>query len=438
MKFRRGAMELKDVLVLGILVISCTVGFVIYTSHARNKAQAELRAAQAAREERERAEKEARERRLREDEEFARKKREARLAKEKEEEERDAAERERKRLAAAAEAELQKRQAELRKFKDAFNDGLEAFSKVFVLARDVPSEEKPRTVTTRRSFWCAFASYPEEKRLYKIDAEPVGHMTVLAHTGDSEPEPVDAVQFAARLKTERSATVTELGRLYITGVKPPAETMFEIPEQGCDFRIIESNLKDFYPAFVALDIRAPDLRFKVRLVSGNGKTNITLGEFGYEEAVPRSLIENAIRDKLGKNAVAKVSAKSAVKKPKFKRTAVLYDGEYIKEQIGGPTLVPRNYRYIGTNRYATDKYGRAASEFHAKWKALHDRAVREDEREQEIEAEYQAALEKERLENASKLAKAKSSADSEDAIESALSSCKLSVVLVSSTRGGKR
>ena len=438
MKFRRGAMELKDVLVLGILVISCTVGFVIYTSHARNKAQAELRAAQAAREERERAEKEARERRLREDEEFARKKREARLAKEKEEEERDAAERERKRLAAAAEAELQKRQAELRKFKDAFNDGLEGFSKVFVLARDVPSEEKPRTVTTRRSFWCAFASYPEEKRLYKIDAEPGGRMTVLSYTGESAPDPVDEGQFAARLKTERSATITELGRLYITGVKPPAETMFEIPEQGCDFRIIESNLKDFYPAFVALDIRAPDLRFKVRLVSGNGKTNITLGEFGYEEAVPRSLIENAIRDKLGKNAVAKVSAKSAVKKPKFKRTAVLYDGEYIKEQIGGPTLVPRNYRYIGTNRYTRDKYSRAASEFHAKWKTLYDRAVREDKREQEIEAEYQAVLERERLENERKLAKAKSSADSGDVIETALSSCKLSVVQISTGNSGKR
>ena len=419
MKFKRGAMELKDVIVLGILVIICVVGFVMYTSHARDKALAEQRAAQTAREERERSEREARDRRIREEEEFERKRREAKLAKEKEEEERAAAEQERKRLAAVAEAELQRKQAELRKWKDAYNDGL-------------------RAVTTRRSYWCAFASYPEEKRLYKIDAEPGGHMTVLAHTGDSEPEPVDAVQFAARLKTERSATVTEQGRLYITGVKPPAESMFSIPEQGCDFRIIEANLKDFYPAFVALDIRAPDLRFKVRLVSGNGKTNITLGEFGYDEAIPRSVMENAIHDKLGKNALAKVSTKSAVKKPKFKRTAMLYDGEYIKEQIGGPTLVPRNYRYIGTNRYATDKYGRAASEFHAKWKALHDRAVREDEREQEIEAEYQAALEKERLENASKLAKAKSSADSEDAIESALSSCKLSVVLVSSTRGGKR
>ena len=438
MKFKRGAMELKGVLILGILVIVCVVGFVMYTSHARNKALAELRAAQIAREERERFEREARERRIREEEEFERKRREAKLAKEKEEEERAAAEQERKRLAAEAEAELQRRQAELRKWKDAYNDGLQSFSKVFVLARDVPSEEKPRAVETRRSFWCAFASYPEEKRLYKIDAEPGGHMTVIAHTGDSMPEPVDAVQFAARLKTERSATVTEQGRLYITGVKPPAESMFSIPEQGCDFRIIEANLKDFYPAFVALDIRAPDLRFKVRLVSGNGKTYITLGEFGYDEAIPRSVMENAIHDKLGKNALAKVSTKSAVKKPKFKRTAMLYDGEYIKKQIGGPTLVPRNYRYIGTNRYATDKYGRAASEFHAKWKALHDRAVREDEREQEIEAEYQAALEKERLENASKLAKAKSSADSEDAIESALSSCKLSVVLVSSTRGGKR
>ena len=438
MKFKRGAMELKYVLILGIFVIVCVVGFVMYTSHARDKALAELRATQIAREERERSEREARERRIREEEEFERKRREAKLAKEKEEEERAAAEQERKRLAAVAEAELQRKQAELRKWKDAYNDGLQSFSKVFVLARDVPSEEKPRTVATRRSFWCAFASYPEEKRLYKIDAEPGGHMTVLAHTGDSMPEPVDAVQFAARLKTERSATVTEQGRLYITGVKPPAESMFSIPEQGCDFRIIEANLKDFYPAFVALDIRVPDLRFKIKVVSGYGKTNITLGEFGYDEAIPRSLIENAMRDTISKGAVANASAKSAVKKPKFKRTAMLYDGEYIKKQIGGPTLVPRNYRYIGTNRYATDKYGRAASEFHAKWKALHDRAVREDEREQEIEAEYQAALEKERLENASKLAKAKSSADSEDAIESALSSCKLSVVLVSSTRGGKR
>ena len=429
MKFRRGAMELKDVLVLGILVISCTVGFVIYTSHARNKAQAELRAAQADREERERAEKEARERRIREEEEFERKRREAKLAKEKEEEERAAAEQERKRLAAVAEAELQRKQAELRKWKDAYNDGLQSFSKVFVLARDVPSEEKPRAVATRRSFWCAFASYPEEKRLYKIDAEPGGLMTVFAHAGDSMPEPVDAVQFAARLKTERSATVTEQGRLYITGVKPPAESMFSIPEQGCDFRIIEANLKDFYPAFVALDIRAPDLRFKVRLVSGNGKTNITLGEFGYDEAIPRKKLEDAIRGKLGRSSGLTFPAKSKVKKRTFKRTAVLYDGKHIKQQLGGPTLVPRVYEYIGTTRHKSDNY-RTEAEFRRKWEALRRQAELEDRREQEIEAEYQAALEREKLKSSWEIEMAKRAAESIDAIEAALSSCKLSVIQV--------
>ena len=429
MKFKRGAMELKDVLILGILVIVCVVGFVMYTSHARDKALAELRATQIAREERERSEREARERRIREEEEFERKRREAKLAKEKEEEERAAAEQERKRLAAVAEAELQRKQAELRKWKDTYNDGLQSFSKVFVLARDVPSEEKPRAVATRRSFWCAFAAYPEEKRLYKIDAEPGGHMTVLAHTGDSMPEPVDAVQFAARLKTERSATVTEQGRLYITGVKPSAESMFSIPEQGCDFRIIEANLKDFYPAFVALDIRAPDLRFKVRLVSGNGKTNITLGEFGYDEAIPRRKLEEAIRGKLVGASGLNSSAKSGVKKPKFKRTAVLYDGKYIKQQLGGPTLVPRVYEYIGTTRYKSDNY-RTEAEFRRKWEALHRQAELEDKREQEIEAEYQAALEREKFENERKIEMAKRAAENSDAIEAALSSCKLSVIQV--------
>ena len=421
---KRGAMELKDVFIIGGLVIACVVGFVMYSSYARDQAVAKKRAAQDAREERERLEKVERERRLKEEEEFERKQRAARLAREKEEEERAAAERERKRLAAAAEAELQKRQTELRKWKDAFNDGFDAFSKVFVLARDVPSEEKPRAVTTRRSFWCAFASYTEEKRLYKIDAEPGGRMTILSYTGESAPEPVDEGQFAARLKTERSATITEQGRLYITGVKPPAESMFEIPEQGRDFRIIESNLKDFYPAYVALDMRAPDLRFKVRLVSGNGKTNITLGEFRYDEAIPRTLMENAIRDKLGKNAVAKVSTKSAVKKPKFKRTAVLYDGEYIKQQLGGPTLVPRVYRYIGTNRSNTSDY----NGFYKKWKTLYDKAVAEDEREQKLEADYQAALERERIENDRKAATAKRQSEDVNAIEAELSKCKLALI----------
>ncbi len=429
MKFKRGAMALKDVLVLGILAVVCVVGFVMYTSYSRNKALAEQRAAQAAREAHERAERDACERRLKAEEEFERKRREAKLAREKEEEERAAAERERKRLAAEAEAEIKKKQAEMRKWKDLYSGGLQLFAKEFVFARDVPMNEKPSRVTSQQTFWCAFASYPEEKRLYKIDAEPGGRMTISVYTGESSPESVDAVKFVERLKKEKSAIVTEQGKLFITGVKPPAGSLFNIPERGNDFRIVEANLKDFYPALVALDIRVPDMRFKVRLCSGNGKINVAIGEFGYDEAIPRRKLEEAIRGKLIGASSLNSSAKSRVKKPKFKRTAVLYDGKYIKQQLGGPTLVPRVYEYIGTTRYKSDNY-RTDAEFRRKWEALHRQAELEDKREQEIETEYQAALERERFENERKIEMAKRAAENSDAIEAALSSCMLSVIQV--------
>lgn len=427
MKLKRGAVELNGVLVLCGLVLVCIAGFMYYRSQARKKAMAEQYALQVAREEREQREKEARERRIREEEEFERQKREARLAREKEEEQREAAERERRRLAVEAEAELQKKKAEMRKWKEVFTDGLRSFSKVFMLAKDVPANEKPKTVASKQSFWCAFASYPEEKRIYKIEAEPGGRMTVFSHTGESEPVIVDEEQFMARLKTERSATVTGQGKLFITGVKPPSESAFAVPERGTDFRIVERNLKDFYSAFVALGISAPNHRYKVVLRSSNGKTNVSLGEFGYDETVSRSRMENAIRAKLGRQAADASVTESKVKKPKFKRSAVLYDGKHIKQQLGGPTLVPRVYEYVGTTRYKMDNY-RTEAEFRRKWEALRRQAEMEDKREQEIEAEYKAALEQERIANERRISDAKRASDSIEAVETELSKCKIYVV----------
>ncbi|MBR4260193.1 MAG: hypothetical protein IKQ17_14270 [Kiritimatiellae bacterium] len=426
MKALHGSMDLKDIIILGVVVVAALIGWIIYSDNAKRKAIDNLNAARAALEAREKEEQAERERRLKEEEEFERKKREARLAKEREDAARESEERERKRLAAEAEAELRRKQSELAKWKAEFLAAKEGFAKEFALARDVPPADKPRTVSSRQVFWCAFSSFPDEKKLYRVEAEPGGKITVVAHSMDAAPETVDSVRFAERLKTERSATVTERGIVFVTGVKPPTEVMFAIPERGCDFRIAEANLSDFYSAFVALGMKVPDMRFKVRLRSDNGKMNLAAGEVNYDGVLPRSNLEDAMRAKLGKTAKG-ASTGSKVKRPKFQRTAVLYDGEYIKEQIGGPTLVPREYRYIGTNRHKKSDY----NGFHAKWKALYDRAVKEDEREQEIEIEYRAALERERLENEQKQANARRIAEKDDTVEAALSKCKLVLIQMS-------
>lgn len=426
MKSESGSVSLKDLIILAVIAIAAIVGLVMYNGHSKRMAEAERRAVELARENRERAEKEERERRQKEEEEFERRRREARLAKEREEAEREAADRERKRIAAEAEAEKQRQRDEIRKRRESYDAVLERFKHEFCFAAQVPAGDKPRSVAEEATFWCAFASYPSEKTIFEVKAMPGGQMEVVSLSAECASKSVDATEFANRLKVERSVTASSSGRLFLTGVKSPSGMAFPIPSKGNDFRIDEMVLKDFYPAYVALQMRTPATKFRVRLLSNNGKTNIDMGMLGYSDALDRREIEKAIGEKISAKAKKFVPQKSKIKKRKIKRTTRLYDGKYVKKGIDGVTLVPRVFEFIGTTSYKSDDY-RARNEFERKWKALHDQAMREDEEEQRLEEEYRAAVEKEREENENAQAKAASLSGDEQAIEAALSNCKIIV-----------
>ena len=426
MKSKRGSLDIKDSIILLVLAIAAIVGLLIYNSNEKKKAAAERREAEIARENRELAEKEERERRLKEEEEFERQRREARLAKERETAEREAADRERKRIAAEAEAEKQRQLDEMRKRRECYDAVLEKFKHEFCFAAQVPADDKPRSVAEETTFWCAFSSYPSEKRIFEVKAMPGGQMEVMSLSADCASESVDATEFANRLKTERSVTASSSGRVFLTGVKSPSGMAFPIPSKGNDFRIDEVTLKDFYPAYVALRLRVPGTKFRVRIVSNNSKTNIDMGMLGYSDTLDRGKIEKAIGGKISANAQKGIPQQSKVKRRKLRRTAKLYDGKYVKKGMDGVTLVPRVFEFIGTSNYKSDDY-RARNEFERKWKALHDQAMREDEEEQRLEEEYRAALEKEREANENARAKAASISGDERAIEAALLNCKIIV-----------
>lgn len=440
MKSSKNPIGPKDFVGL-ILIIFVLVGEVAYyNNYTREKAAAQERAAATKRAERERAEKEAHEARLKAEEEFERKRREARLAREREEEERLAAERERKRLSAQAEAEKLRQIAEVQKWRDDYRNAKERFRTTFEFSKDVPLSEKPRGVTESRRFWCAFSSYPAEKRIYEIRAEPGGRMEVLAIAADEASKPVECARFVERMKTERSAIVSSTGRLFLTGVKFPVGVAFDIPGRGDGFCLLEANLEDFYPAAVALGIAAPKLKFKIRLRSRDGKTNIDLGAAEYEEVLVRLLIEEAVRGKLVKTAKKRIAEASSVnkKKKKMKRTAKLYDGRHLKTGIDGVTMVPRVYEFIGTTNYKVNDY-RAEREFRAKWQKLYKQAILEDKLEEEMEADRRAALEAEQIRKDQDMARAERLAADEKAIEAELAKCKIVVEAVTvEKRAGRR
>lgn len=439
MKSYKKNLGLKDYIGL-ILVICAVVGEVAYyNKYTRERSMAQERAAATEQAERERAEKEARVARAKEEEEFERKRREVRLAREREEEERLAAERERKRLAAKAEAEKLRQIADAQKWRDDYRNAKERFKTTFEFSKDVLPSEKPRGVKEGRRFWCAFSSYPAENRIYEMHAEPGGRMEVFAITADEAPKPVEYVQFVARMKTERSAIVSSTGQLFLTGVKFPDGVEFDIPSRGNGFRLVEANLEDFYPVAVALGIAAPKLKFKMRLCSSNGKTNIDLGVFEYEEVLARFLLEEAIRGKLEKTAKKRVVEASSVnkKKKKMKRTAKLYDGKYLKTGIDGVTMVPRVYEFISTTNYKTDYY-RAEREFRAKWQKFYNQAVLEDKQEAEQEANQRASREAELMRKEQEVARAEKMAADERAIEAELEKCKIVVQAVALEKQSRR
>ena len=349
-------------------------------------------------------------------------------AKKKEEANRLAAENEKKKKLTEEAAARRRVDKERESAKKDYRRAVERLGDPFQFAKTAPKEENPKTVKERKTFWCVFSSYASDQIVYEIEAEPGGVIKSVSLSQDGERSKVDAGMIMERLKTEKFA-ITSGKKVYVGGVRSPVGN-FDVPEKGCDFSIMNASFGDFMKTAVALGMQPPDAKFKVCLKpdgAKNDKDNVFLCAVGYDDVIERKTVEEAIRRKLSNDAKRIASESSGVKRKKFKRTVMLYDGVHIKKTLDGVTMVPRTYRHLGTSEYK-QKSARTEAEFRKKWQNLYDEAVRQEQMALEVQRENLEAENRAKSEHMRKVADAERAASDETALENELSKYKIFVV----------
>ena len=371
--------------------------------------------------------------RERESEEWERMQRERRMAREREESERAAAEAEAERARrmkiAELEAERQRQIVALETAKRAYRMAKEKFAAPFSFVKSAPEDEMPQSVNEPKTFWCVFASHDVDKDIYEIKVLHGGDISVSVLSPAGMAANIDAEMFMARLKNEQYA-ITSGAKVYVGGVRIPSGT-YDVPPAGVNFSIMEACFGAFYQTAVVLGFQVPNVTYNVFLKPEKAKRhkdNIPLGTVGYDGVIGRDAMVSAIGQMLSKKAVGALLAQNgnSVKKKKFKRTVVLYDGLHIKTGIGGVTMVPRTFKHLGTSTYDTKQHD-TVSAFKRKWQSLHDEALRQERREREVEAENAAELARAKAEQQRKLEVASKTGTDAKVVEEALSKCKLVV-----------
>lgn len=422
MMLRKGAMAVKDLVMLGLAGIVMVVGIVCYTNYAEKKAEAERIAREKARAEQMERERLERERQQKEEEEFERKKREARLAREREEAEREAARLAKEKAEKEAEAERQRKQEEIDSARKGYRMAQALFSKEFRFVSDKNKSKLPYGSECAGEYWCVFSSYAEDHLIYKISFDG-GVSKVQVLSSDSLPTEMSESEFKAMYEPNRAA-VTDGSTLWMKGVKLPGG-YYEVPPREKDFRILELQIGKLYDTFAALGMEAPQIDCRVTLKSDSGKTSSVLGVFDIDEVIGRDKMEEAASAAIGKK-LGKESGGETVKRKNVRQTVVLYDGLLIKTDAKGVIHVPRVYSFHGTNQH-TGSGARAEREFRAKWKKLHAEALRQEKLVAEAEAEYRAACAAAQEKSAAKSRENSRIAGSESVIDAALAKCKLLV-----------
>ena len=422
---RKGEIPIAGIVVLSIVAIMGVAGVVMYNSHVKRERIEAARRAEMARIEREKAEEAVRTQRLKEEEEAERKRREARLAREREEEARELAERERKHKAAKEEAERQRKLEAENKRRVAYRTAQGRFLAPLDMEGNAPTGEKTQSAKVGSKFWYVFASHASDKLIYEVEKISSSCLKVMELSLEADAREVDFMDFKRMMDNETFA-YTSGGKVWLKCKKSPAGS-YAIPEKGNDFCVASECLGRLHDMLVGFGTEFNEVRCRVTLRSDSGKTKVQLGVIGFGDSLPRNEIEKAMGKQIGKKVNVTVATGAGnIRKPKFKRTVVLYDGDMIKKGLDGVTKVPRQFKFLGTR---VNGYRRYHSEAKARndWQELYDEANRQEKQEQEAYAEYEAALaaEKSKVKQLKEAASRLSSDD--EAIDSALAKCKLIV-----------
>ena len=448
-KRRKGAVGIKQIVVIGVLVVAGLALTVMYNKHIQKERLEAERQAEEARLKRERAEEAARAQRQKEEEEAKeaeKKQRAEQEAREKAQRERDEAEREKARKAAEEEAARQKKIETENKRREVYNAARDLFKSALYMEEDAPPSEKILSAKAGSKFWYAFDTYPADKLIYEVVKASFSRMEVRALSLEADAKDVPYLDFI-RMVNGNSYIYTSGDKVWLKCEKNP-EGSYPVPKRGLDFCVAAKNNVALYKTLLELGTKSGGARCRLTLRSDNGKTDILLGEIGFGDVLPRRAIEEDIGKLIGRKASSAIPENSKVEKPTFKRTVVLYNGNGIKKEID-VTKVPRTFTFppppkepeYNRQRYYRHSDNRAAAkkreewakkkEFaRRKWKALYDEALRQERRAKRVDADYKTALALEKKEvsrmeeNAVKLSK------DEELIDSALENYKIFVEVV--------
>lgn len=397
---------IKPIAFIGILAIAVIIMAVKHNNNVKQAKLAAERQAEMARLARERAEKAAEEQRIKEEEEAREKLRKERERREQEEAARRKAESELVRKAAEAEAERQRLAAAAAKRRQAYQAARSHFQSTLDMEENAPTGEKMKTAKTGSRFWCILASDAADKPIYEIEKVSPGRLKIKAISSETDAKEVPYADFNRMLDTATYA-YTSGGKVWLKCAKSPAGRYF-VPERGRNFCLAASVLGTMHKTLAEFGTKLDDVKFRFSLQSSNGKKIIPLGPVGFGETLPRSKIEEAIGQQIGRKASAAVAGTGTdqSKKPVFKRTVVLYNGNVIKKEITGVTKVPMTFYFHtpakieklmqsgkrGSKAVHKDVLEHEKKKEYArrKWKELYDEAKHQEKEERLFYANYAA------------------------------------------------
>ena len=418
MRMRNGVASAGLLIAVGVAVAIAAGGVIWYRGYVREKEETERIAQErflAEQAEREKVEREKAEER-------ARKRREEQLAREREQEEREAIRREKERLAREEEAARRLQREKIESARRDYRTAQSSFAKEFRFLRGSDAARLPFGDECGGTYYCAFPTYNDDRLIYR--ASFTGETSVVeALAMDSLPKAVPVQEFRSLYEQNR-VIVSDGENIWLKGVKAP-DGYYAVPPRGKDLRLMERQLGSLREVFAPLGVKVPKIACRVTLVSDVGAKLSVIGVYDVDEVIPRSKIRDAASAEMLKKADGALKL-ALVKKKKYRRTVIKWDGRYVKKDFSGVTYVPRVYEFISTTHHKTENM-RTERAFREKWEALTAEAERQEKKAAEFEikndiavAEAQKKFEEKARENAS-------NATSDSAIETMLAKCRLLV-----------
>ena len=412
------------VLIGSILVIALLLALRGYNAHQRQLRMEDQRRQMEMKAAREKAESERREAEAAEEEERRR------HAKEIEEERaRLDAERERTRnereKRMSAEADEQKRQASERATnKAAYNDAVEKFrGKAFGFLELAPRKEKVLSAKSGEVFLCALSDFGQTGHLFRMIANGSGECEVQLLWGEQTPKEVEYAELKRKIADAGCVMLSATGNVWVS-VPGGRKATYPVPVGDEEFCIGDVALQGLLGAVSVLQVKLPKDICRIKLVSNDKKYSSIIGEYSYAAKVGLSVVREKVRKALEKKASrGAAEVLKGVKKKRFRKTVVLYDGPVIKKDAGGVTYVPKEFHYTGAmEKYRDRKNGYdKVADAKRKWKELCEEAKRQEGKEREVmQANDELAAD----------AKARASELSnvdDDEVDQFLSNCKLEV-----------